>query len=112
MRLWSSVLIVAAGGLYTTTLLRQRPCVVPMVLLLAFAADQFLRAAGDTFDVGLRGWWLPVQAALSLATCIVAWLSFSRSQDKSLIEEGIDIAGGLAIGALGRAGWRREMPRC
>jgi len=100
VRLWSSVLIVAAGGLYTTTLLRQRPRVVPMVLLLAFAADQFLRAAGDTFDVGLRGWWLPVQAALSLATCIVAWLSFSRSQDKSLIEEGIDIAGGLAIGAL------------
>ena len=99
-RLWSSVLIVAAGGLYTTTLLRQRPRVFPMVLLLACAADQFLRAAGDTFDVGLRSWWLPVQAALSLATCVVAWLAFSRSQDESLIEEGIDIAGGLAIGAL------------
>ncbi|MBL7062867.1 MAG: endonuclease/exonuclease/phosphatase family protein [Anaerolineae bacterium] len=100
IRLWSSILIVGAAGVYAVTLLRERPRVFPTSLLLAFAADQSLRAAGDTFDVGLRDWWLPVQALLSLATCVVAWLAFSRSQDESPAEEGIGIAGGLAVGAL------------
>ena len=99
VRLWSSILIVAAAGMYAATLLRQRPRLFPTALLLAFAADQFLRAAGNTYDVSLREWWLPVQAVLSLATCIVAWLAFSRSQDESP-EEGIGIVGGLAVGAL------------
>jgi len=100
IRLWSSILVVGAAGVYAVTLLRERPRVFPTSLLLAFAADQFLRAAGNTYDVGLRDWWLPVQALLSLATCVVAWLAFSRSQDESPAEEGIGIAGGLAVGAL------------
>ena len=100
VRLWSSVVIIAAAGMYAATLLRQRPRIFPTALLLAFAADQFLRAAGNTFDVGLRSWWLPVQAALSLATGIVAWLAFSRPQDEPPAEEGIGLAGGLAVGAL------------
>jgi endonuclease/exonuclease/phosphatase family metal-dependent hydrolase len=100
VRLWSSVLIIGAGGLYTATLLRQRPRVFPTGLLLAFALDQFLRAAGNTFDVGLRSWWLPVQAVLSLATCAVAWLAFPRSRGDSPATERIGIGSGLAIGAL------------
>jgi endonuclease/exonuclease/phosphatase family metal-dependent hydrolase len=99
-RLWSSVLIVGASGLYTVTLLRQRPRAFPTGLLLAFALDQFLRAAGNTFDVGLRSWWLPVQVVLSLATCTVAWLAFPRSQGDSPAAESIGIGSGLAIGAL------------
>jgi endonuclease/exonuclease/phosphatase family metal-dependent hydrolase len=100
VRLWSSVLIIGASGLYTVTLLRQRPRVFPTGLLLAFALDQLLRAAGNTFDVGLRSWWLPVQVVLSLATCAVAWLAFSRSQGDSPARESVGIGGGLAIGAL------------
>jgi endonuclease/exonuclease/phosphatase family metal-dependent hydrolase len=100
VRLWSSVLIVGAAGVYATTLLRGRPRIFPTGLLLALAADQFLRAAGDTFDVGLRAWWLPVQAALSLATCVVAWLAFSRTRDEPLAEEGVGVVDGLAVGAL------------
>jgi len=100
VRLWSSILVVGAAGMYAATLLRRRPHIFPTGLMLALAADQFLRAAGNTFDVGLRDWWLPVQAALSLATCIVAWLAFSRTQDESPSEEGIGFAGGLAVGAL------------
>jgi endonuclease/exonuclease/phosphatase family metal-dependent hydrolase len=100
VRLCSGILIVAAAGIYAATLLRGRPRAFPTALLLAFAADQFLRAAGDTYDVGLRAWWLPVQAALSLATGVVAWLAFSRPQAEPPAEEGIGIAGGLAVGAL------------
>jgi endonuclease/exonuclease/phosphatase family metal-dependent hydrolase len=100
VRLWSSVVVVAASGLYAATMLRHRPRTLPTGLLLAFAADQFLRAAGNTYDVGLRGWWLPIQAALSLATCVVGWAGFSRSQTQSPAEGGIGIAEGLAIGTL------------
>ncbi len=100
IRLWSSILVIAAAGMYAATLLRQRPRVFPTALVLAFAADQFLRAAGNTYDVSLRSWWLPVQAALSIAVGIVAWLAFSRSQAKAPAEEGIGFAGGLAVGAL------------
>ena len=100
VRLWSSVLIIGASGLYTVTLLRQRPRVFPTGLLLAFALDQLLRAAGNTFDVGLRSWWLPVQVVLSLATCAVAWLAFPRSRGDSPATESIGIGSGLAIGAL------------
>ncbi len=100
VRLWSSVLIIGASGLYTVTLLRQRPRVFPTGLLLAFALDQLLRAAGNTFDVGLRSWWLPVQVVLSLATCAVAWLAFPRSRGDSHAPESIGIGSGLALGAL------------
>ena len=100
VRLWSSIVIVGTAGIYAAVLLRRRPRIFPTALLVAFAADQFLRAAGYTYDVGLRDWWLPVQVALSLATCVVAWLAFSRPQAAPPAEERIGFAGGLAVGAL------------
>lgn len=100
VRLWSSIPIIAAAGMYTATLLRQHPRLFPTALLLAFAGDQFLRAAGSTYDVGLRGWWLPAQVVLSLTASAVSWLAFSRSEGRSPAREGITILGGLAIGAL------------
>lgn len=100
-RLWSSVVLIATAGVYTATLLRQRPRLFPPVLISALAADQLLRAAGNTYDVGLRAWWLPVQAVLSVAVGIVAWLAFSRSpREESPAEVGIGILDGLAVGAL------------
>ncbi|MCK4473199.1 MAG: hypothetical protein KAW49_15560, partial [Anaerolineae bacterium] len=101
VRLWSSMLIVAASGMYAATLLRQRPRFFPTGLVLAFAADQFLRATGNTYDISLREWWLPVQAALSIVTGVVAWLAFSRTEaEEPPAEQGIGILGGLAVGAL------------
>jgi len=101
VRLWSSILVVAAAGIYAATLLRQRPRLFPTALLLAFAADQFLRAAGNTYDVSLREWWLPVQAVFSILVGVVSWLIRYRLQDeKASAEEGITILGGLAVGAL------------
>jgi endonuclease/exonuclease/phosphatase family metal-dependent hydrolase len=101
VRLWSSIGVVAAAGMYATTLLRQQPRVFSTALVLAFAADQFLRAAGNTYDVGLRDWWLPVQVVLSLATGVVAWLTLSLAEaEEPQVEEGIGILGGLAVGAV------------
>ncbi len=101
VRFWSSILVIAAAGLYTATLVRQRPRLFPTALISALAVDQLLRAAGNTYDVSLRPWWLPVQAVLSLALAVLAWLSHSRAQTEARSEEyGIGLVGGLAVGAL------------
>ena len=100
VRLWSSIVIVGAAVMYVTLLLQGQPRVFPTALLVAFAADQFLRAAGNTFDVSLRGWWLWVQAGLSLATCVVGWFARLGSQAEPPAEAGIGLLGGLAIGEL------------
>jgi endonuclease/exonuclease/phosphatase family metal-dependent hydrolase len=101
VRLWSTIAIIALAGIYAATLLRQQPRTFPTALILAFSADQFLRVAGDTYDVSLRTWWLPLQVVLSLATGSVAWLALARSpREEQPVEEGISILGGLSFGAL------------
>jgi endonuclease/exonuclease/phosphatase family metal-dependent hydrolase len=101
VRLWSSIVLVAAAGVYAATLLRQRPRLFPAALIVALAADQFFRAAGNTYDVSLRAWWPPVQVALSAAVGITSRLAFSRSpREEPPAEEGIGILDGLAVGAL------------
>jgi endonuclease/exonuclease/phosphatase family metal-dependent hydrolase len=101
VRLWSSIVLVAAAGVYAAMLLRQHPRLFPAALVVALAADQFLRAAGNTYDVSLRAWWPPVQVALSVAVGITSRLAFSRSpREEPPAEEGIGILGGLAVGAL------------
>ena len=57
VRLWSSIVLVAAAGVYAATLLRQRARLFSTALIVAIAADQLLRAAGNTYDVSLRAWW-------------------------------------------------------
>ena len=102
IRLWSSLLIIASAGIYAATFLRHHPRTFATALLLAFAADQFLRAAGNTYDISLRTWWVPVQVVLSSIACVIAWLVFSqdRFEEQLPAGSGIDIPSGLALGAL------------
>lgn len=99
VRLWSSIVLLAAVGVYAAALLRERPRAFPVALVLALAADQLLRAAGNTYDVSLRAGWLPVQIVLSLGVCVVAWLA-ARAPVETPNGEGIGILGGLAVGAF------------
>jgi endonuclease/exonuclease/phosphatase family metal-dependent hydrolase len=102
IRLWSSLLIVAPAGIYAATFLRHHSQTFATALPLGFAADQLLRAAGHTYDISLRTWWLPVQVVLSSIACVTAWLIFSRDrfEEKLSAGSGIDIPSGLALGAL------------
>ena len=102
LRLWTALLVIAAAGTYAAKLLRRQPQTFATALVLAFVIGQLLRAAGNTYDISLRAWWLPVQAVLSLATCAVAWLLFSRDElEADLVDgEGISLASGLSLGAL------------
>ena len=73
VRLWGSILLVAAASLYTAVLLQRHADRFPLALVLALAGDQLLRAAGNTFDLSLRSWWWPVQLALAVGVGLVSW---------------------------------------
>jgi len=73
VRLWGSILTIAAAGLYAATLIRCYPRRFAPALVAALVADQFLRTAGDTFDLALRAWWWPVQLALAAGVGLVGW---------------------------------------
>ena len=65
LRLFAAVLVLGGCGLYVAGLFRLRARVLVTALSLGLFADQALRALGHTYDLSLRGWWLPVQVALS-----------------------------------------------
>jgi len=101
LRLWSSVVVVAAGGLYAASLARHAGRQLPTALVLALLADQFLRSAGNTYDLSLRTWWWPVQTALTAGVALLAWRI--RAQGEMQEEEALRRFGlidGLSIGAL------------
>ncbi|MGA9350524.1 MAG: endonuclease/exonuclease/phosphatase family protein [Anaerolineae bacterium] len=102
LRLYSSLLIVAGGGLYAAALLRQRAGAFPGVFIAALVGDQLFRALGDTFDITLRDGWLPYQVVISLALAVISAIVFSRPprQADGTSERGLGFLGGLAIGAF------------
>ncbi len=105
LRLWSSLLIVAGGGLYLASLLRESPTLLAPAMIAALTTDQLFRAAGQTFDVTLRGHWWPLLAVLWLALTVLAAktcsLAFLLEDEQATQRQGrLDWLGGLALGAF------------
>ncbi|MDY7039859.1 MAG: endonuclease/exonuclease/phosphatase family protein [Chloroflexota bacterium] len=105
IRLWCSLVIVAEGGLYLASLLRESPASFIPATLAALIADQLFRAAGQTFDVTLRDHWWPLMAVLWLALTVVsakACALASLLQDAQTAPSSVRLgwAGGLALGAF------------
>jgi endonuclease/exonuclease/phosphatase family metal-dependent hydrolase len=102
LRLYSSLLIVAGGGLYVAASLRERAVVFPGVLIAALAGDQLFRALGGTFDITFRDGWLLYQVVISLALAAISAIVFSRHprQVDGTSERGPGFWGGLAVGAF------------
>lgn len=101
IRLWSSLAVIAAAGLYVAALSRRYGFAVAPALVGALAADQFLRTAGNTFDLALRAWWVPVQVLLVGGVGYLGW---------RLLQEGSTARGevrpsGAGFGWLGGLGW-------
>ncbi len=101
-RLYSSLLVIAAFGVYATALLRQSPLIFPRALIAALVADQFFRALGNTFDVTLRDGWLLYQVILSVALAGFSWWLFSLAREwaEEVAAWGLGLWGGLAVGAF------------
>jgi len=102
LRLYSSLLIVAGGGLYVAALLRERVATLPGVLVAAIAGDQLFRALGNTVDITLRDGWLPYQIAISVVLAVLSGVAFSRPPcgAEKPSERRLGLLGGLAVGAL------------
>ncbi|HIP96384.1 MAG TPA: hypothetical protein EYH32_04125, partial [Anaerolineae bacterium] len=105
IRLWSSLVVVAEGGLYIACLLRESPASFVPATLAALAADQLFRAAGQTFDVTLRSSWWPLLAVLWLALTVVsakacALASLLKDAKTELPRVRLGWAGGLALGSF------------
>ncbi len=66
---------LGAALLYLTTITIRRPGLVPVCLLLGFAADQMIRLYGSTADVTWRGDFLPTQTVISLGLFVIAVLT-------------------------------------
>ncbi|MFQ5813851.1 MAG: endonuclease/exonuclease/phosphatase family protein [Anaerolineae bacterium] len=106
LRLYSSLLIVAGGGLYVAALLRERAVALPGLFIAALAGDQLFRALGDTLDITLRDGWLPYQIIVSVALAVLSAIVFYSEvfrrpprQAREGSERRPGFLGGLAVGA-------------
>lgn len=100
VRLWASLVVIAAVGLYLVGLLRWYPHCFPLALVGGLVVDQLLRTAGSTFDLSLRPWWWPVQLALAAGVGFVGWRIQAISEEDESPPMRLGLGGGLAIGAL------------
>ncbi|MBL7183357.1 MAG: hypothetical protein ISS50_02785, partial [Anaerolineae bacterium] len=107
LRLYSSLLIVAGGGLYAAALLRERAVSFPRLFIVAWAGDQLFRAFGHTFDITLRDGWLPYQIVISIALAVLSAIAFYSEvfrrpprQAEGAPQRRLGFLGGLAIGAF------------
>jgi endonuclease/exonuclease/phosphatase family metal-dependent hydrolase len=102
LRLYSSLLIVAGGGLYAAALLRERAVAFPSVFIAALVGDQLFRVLGNTLDITLCDDWLPYQIVISVALAVVSGGIFSRPprESEASSERRLGFLGGLGIGAF------------
>jgi endonuclease/exonuclease/phosphatase family metal-dependent hydrolase len=78
-RYWGSLVVIGAAGIYLAALFSARRSSILPALLAALAADQLLRALGQTYDLSLRPSWLPLQITwTAIVIAISAALSFRK----------------------------------
>jgi endonuclease/exonuclease/phosphatase family metal-dependent hydrolase len=101
VRLYSSIVVVAAGGVYLAALLRHAPGHLVRAIVLALIADQLLRALGNTWDVTMRPAWLVPQTLLSAGLILLA--RYLSRPEMAYYEIGRTT--GVRLGLLGALAW-------
>jgi len=99
VRYWGALLTLLFGGLYLAVALRFLRHFAAISFVAALCLDQFLRLLGHTYDVGLRGWWIPVQLVWVVllfmgGTVLREWEKEERTN------VGSGISAGLALGSF------------
>lgn len=77
---YAAALVIGGSLLYLAMLIRQRAQILPFVFVIGFAADQLLRAVGNTLDVSTTAGYAGIQIALSGLTIILSLITTSRAQ--------------------------------
>jgi len=101
VRLYSSTVVVAAGGIYLAALLRHTPGHFVRAVALALVADQLLRTLGNTWDVSMRPVWLVPQVILSVGLILLA--RYLSRPEVAYYE--IGEVTGVRVGLLGALAW-------
>jgi len=106
----SGAMTVGGGLVYVTLLVRHRARTLPLMMVLALAADQLLRAAGDTLDLSWSADYVPAQLVLSVSVVVLAAIigityeleaRRQRDDDSISADRGImTVWGGIGLGAL------------
>ena len=97
---------VLGGGLaYIVLIMRRRVMQFPQLMILGFAADQLLRAAGNTLDPTWSAAWAGPQLLLSAAAITISVYLMRRAQEPVLAvvtaQQGLmTLRGALSLGAL------------
>ncbi|OGO12181.1 MAG: hypothetical protein A2Z66_10595 [Chloroflexi bacterium RBG_13_66_10] len=100
VRFWASLVVLAAGGLYLAGLLVARRPLALTALAGALALDQALRALGQTYDLSLRPWWLPIQVAWGVIVLAVSAALLQRRAAGGQNPCRLGIRAGVGLGAL------------
>jgi endonuclease/exonuclease/phosphatase family metal-dependent hydrolase len=101
VRLYSSIVVVAAGGVYLAALLRRAPGHFAASVVLALVGDQLLRALGDTWDVSMRPAWMVPQLLLSVGLIVLA----GCLSQPAIAPYGEGGTGGARVGLAGALAW-------
>lgn len=100
VRYWGSLVVIAAGGLYLAGLLVARRPLALTALAGALALDQVLRALGQTYDLSLRPWWLPLQVGWATIILAVSAALLQRRATGGQNPCRLGVRAGVAVGAL------------
>lgn len=106
----SGAMTVGGGLLYIALIVRHRAQTLPLMMVLALAADQLLRAAGNTLDPSWSEAYISTQLALSIgvvALAAIAGITYEletrrqRDDDSISANRGtMSLWGGVGLGAL------------
>lgn len=97
----ASALAVGGGLFYIALIARHRHAVFPYMFMLALAADQLFRAAGDTLDPSWSAEYFPVQLGLLAGGVVLSLINFGEESRSQEPERGLlTFWGGLGFGAI------------
>lgn len=96
LRFAAALVVMVAAGVYVARELATDRRHFLHALLGALALDMLLRTLGDTYDLGLRAWWWPVQLAWTLG---MLWAVRNRPS-RPPAQGGLSTLTGLALGAV------------
>lgn len=97
----SSAIAVGGGLLYIVLISRHRPTIFPYMFILAFAADQLLRAVGNTLDPSWSTEYFPVQLLLFFISIILSFANYIADRRATRKERGLmTFWGAVGFGAL------------
>jgi endonuclease/exonuclease/phosphatase family metal-dependent hydrolase len=99
----AAALTVGGGLLYITLLIRHRLPTFAPTMTVALAADQLIRAAGNTLDLSWDVIYFPIQLGLLLAVLVltvVNFLNHNAGRSEETQQGLLPFWGGISLGAL------------